>query len=287
MPRSLRSLLARGRAEPRPTDDDLELWNAPPADGAFVTGNGLAHRCGWSLNYGPPRVHESGREGWYFCKTDFVDEFFERHAPDLDFVLFTHNSDLEVGRALEHHLDRPNLRAWFAANAAVDHPKLRALAAGIANPRWPHGDTGALRRVQETAPRKSRLFDASFSVDTNPSERGACVEATGITPAPPRAYRDYLRGLASAFFCLAPRGNGIDTHRTWEALYVRTIPVVTRSLVADHHRDLPLIVLDEWSDFGSVEFSADLYERTIGAWSSGELSLDAYVARIEAQLAAH
>ena len=70
-------------------------------------------------------------------------------------------------------------------------------------------------------------------------------------------------------------------HRTWEALSVRTVPVVTRSLVTEHHPDLPLVVLDSWADFGSIDFSAELYAETWSDWDCAELRLDRYLARVE------
>ena len=49
-------------------------------------------------------------------------------------------------------------------------------------------------------------------------------------------------------FWLSPRGNGIDCHRTWEALYLDIIPVVWNSTLNSLFIDLPVIILNEWSD---------------------------------------
>src|SRR6266536_2336954 len=144
---------------PEELPDDLELLNRAPDEDTFITGNGIASRCRWVLNYGPARVNEDGREDWYFCKADFVDYFFARHVPKSDFVLFSHNSDILVGAQFGRHLRHRRLRAWFATNVNFEHPKLRAIPIGIANPRWPHGDTDVLRRVQRQSLRKTRLFD--------------------------------------------------------------------------------------------------------------------------------
>jgi hypothetical protein len=38
-----------------------------------------------------------------------------------------------------------------------------------------------------------------------------------------RAFFFSLRELAQHRFCLAPPGNGFDTHRAWESLYVSTL----------------------------------------------------------------
>ena len=258
--------------------------NRPPAGNRFLTGNGFASCCGVSLNYGPLRVKRSRRAEWWFCKADRLEELFAERPPKSEIVLVTHNSDISVDERLASYLDSMPIRAWFAANLAFEDPRVRAIPVGIANPHWPHGDQGVLGRVQESVQRKSRLFDVSFSLATNVDERRYCVEQTGLQPTAPRAYEMYLQELAQAYFCVSPRGNGIDCHRTWEALYLRTIPIVTRSILTDHHADLPMIVLDDWSQFGEFAFSSELYDRTIGDWRPESLSLDRYLARLDARL---
>src|SRR6185437_1247060 len=132
---------------------------------------------------------------------------------------------------------RRRLRALVAANAATSHPKLRALPLGMANPRWRHGAGAVLAHVQAQNVPKTDLFDASYDISTFPPVREYCREQTGIEPSARRDFEDYLDALASSYFCISPRGNGIDTHRVWEALYLRTVPIVTRSLVTDQHPD--------------------------------------------------
>lgn len=256
-----------------------------PEDTAFITGNGIASRCRYVLNYGEFTENAGVENDWYFCKVDFVDYFFEHHAPATAFVLFTHNGDAPVDERRARHLRRRQLRAWFATNVELDRPGLYPIPIGIANPRYTHGDLATLRRVQEAGIAKTRLFDASYAPDTNVAERLYCLEQTGVPLAPRKPWDEYLERLASAHFCISPRGNGIDCHRTWEALYLGTIPVVTRSALTEHHPDLPLIALDDWSEFRGIEFSPELYERTWGDFSLAELSLDAYLGRVERTLA--
>jgi hypothetical protein len=279
MPRSsLRKLLRGGNRR------EFARLNRPPAGNRFLTGNGFAACCGVTLNYGPPRVNRSGRPEWWFCKADRLDELFAEHAPDSEIVLVTHNSDLSIDEKLAGYLDSISIRAWFASNLEFDDPRLRAIPVGIANPHWPHGDQQTVGRVQETASRKSRLFDVSFSLTSNVDERSYCVEQTGLRPTAPKPYEAYLHDLSQAYFCISPRGNGIDCHRTWESLYLRTIPIVTRSILTDQHADLPMIVLDDWSQFAEIDFSPDLYDRTIGEWRPESLRLARYLARLDAAL---
>ncbi len=273
--------LAFSRRTPEPVRIEFPAdYDLAPEDPSFITGNGIAQRCRFVLNYHGFTVNEGVDNDCHFCKTDFLDEFFADHAPRRSFVLFTANSDHPIDGRYERYLRRRKLRAWFAMNVELEHPKLHPIPIGLANPHWPHGNTAALKRVQASPAAKTRLFDTSFSLATNPEVRRYCVEQTGLDVTPPRPFEEYLHQLSGAYFCISPRGNGIDCHRTWEALYLRTVPVVTRSVLTDRHPDLPLIVLDDWAEFRAIEFTKELYERTWGDWSPDSLSLDSYLARI-------
>jgi hypothetical protein len=255
-----------------------------PRDHPFITGNALAARCRFVINYDDVTVNGAVDNDWWFCHTGFLEYFFAEHEPSEEYVLFTHNSDRPIDRSLRRFLRRPRLRAWFAVNAATAHPKLHSFPSGIADPRWRHGDGALLARIQAEAQEKRELFDASYDISTFPPAREYCRDQTGIEPGPRREFGDYLRGLAASYFCIAPRGHGIDTHRTWEALYLRTVPVVTRSVLTEQHADLPMIVLDDWADFRSLTFTPELYAETWGDWDPASLTIDRYMQRVEAVL---
>ena len=59
--------------------------------------------------------------------------------------------------------------------------------------------------------------------------------------------REYLHALGKHRFVLSPRGNGLDAHRTWEALLVGAIPVVRSSALNPLYEGLPVLVVREWS----------------------------------------
>lgn len=51
-------------------------------------------------------------------------------------------------------------------------------------------------------------------------------------------------------FELSPSGNGLDCHRTYEAIILKTIPIVRKNTLVPIYteHDLPVVVVDEWSD---------------------------------------
>jgi hypothetical protein len=60
---------------------------------------------------------------------------------------------------------------------------------------------------------------------------------------------NYLANLRKVNFVLCPEGNGLDTHRLWETLYMGGVPVVTSSKYLNSlYRRLPLVVLESWDE---------------------------------------
>ncbi|CAF3794661.1 unnamed protein product [Rotaria sp. Silwood1] len=59
---------------------------------------------------------------------------------------------------------------------------------------------------------------------------------------------------------LSPRGNGIDCHRTWEALYLDAIPIVWHSTIDSLYTDLPVIIIHDWNEINKQFLRNKLYE---------------------------
>jgi hypothetical protein len=49
-------------------------------------------------------------------------------------------------------------------------------------------------------------------------------------------------------YVISPHGNGLDCHRTWEALTLGCIPIVKTSPLDPLFAGLPVMIVKEWSD---------------------------------------
>jgi hypothetical protein len=49
-------------------------------------------------------------------------------------------------------------------------------------------------------------------------------------------------------FVLSPFGNGMDCHRTWEALLCGCIPIVRSSVFNELFDGLPVLIVDKWAN---------------------------------------
>ena len=65
----------------------------------------------------------------------------------------------------------------------------------------------------------------------------------------------YRRILQNYMFVICPEGNGIDTHRMWEALYLRTIPIIKKNKISNFIKKakIPVLILNKWSDLSKFD----------------------------------
>ena len=65
----------------------------------------------------------------------------------------------------------------------------------------------------------------------------------------------FLRKLRENSFVITPRGNGVDTHRLWETLYMGGIPIIRKDpMLKDLVKDLPVLVVDDWRQIHDLKF---------------------------------
>lgn len=191
-------------------------------------------------------------------------EWLSRACPTFErpFVLITHNSDADVHdtalvRAI---IASPKLVRWYTTNLCFRHPLLRVLPIGIANRQWPHGRDFMhfvnLNRGVDFSGRKTNGVYLCARVETNPGPRAICVNAVvqkDVPCLPIVSPLENIERMVTYRFCICPPGNGRDTHRLWEALVLKCVPIVVKDAFIDallnDHPTLPIIVLDQWTDF--------------------------------------
>ena len=69
----------------------------------------------------------------------------------------------------------------------------------------------------------------------------------------PIGHDEFYRRLRQAKFCIAPRGNAIETFRMWDCLYLGTIPIVVREAAFhDALEDLPILFIDSYQAYAEL-----------------------------------
>jgi hypothetical protein len=129
---------------------------------------------------------------------------------------------------------------------------------------------------------KDNLVYLNFSVNTFPWVRNLVYDKFKSenwvkigNPVPTiDGRKTYLREIKSSKFVLCPRGNGIDTHRIWESLYMGSIPIVIYENAHHLFTDLPILFINNWEEL-TYDFLNKKYEEMINQnWNYDKLKID-------------
>ncbi len=118
----------------------------------------------------------------------------------------------------------------------------------------------------ESSFKKTNLVYSSFRSHTNQNIRlkvkRICEESEYGFAGHNFSFNENIMNMKNSYFTISPPGNGPDCHRTWEAIYSRSIPVILKSTLSEKlTQNLPIHVVDCYSEFLSLKSSTliDLY----------------------------
>ena len=223
-----------------------------------------------------------------FVSSRLLDDFAKYILPEVsqNFTLITHQGDTNITndtyfRAIS---ENPHLNHWFAQNCTLEHPKVTPLPIGLED-RWRH-NAGALtdfkkftkNKKKSASPlsaannisaRKAEIL-VGFSMGTNPDSRFKCYRALWGKPFVHEIYNApnahlYHKILQHSMFVASPAGNGLDCHRTWEAMYLKTVPIVEDNYMNRFFASLglPLLCIKDWTECKNwtEDFLKNTYKR--------------------------
>jgi hypothetical protein len=193
-----------------------------------------------------------------FVYTHILDFFFKNILPHIEgpVTLITHNSDCGVDANMLSYIDSPKIKNWFCQNRYISHPKLFSLPIGLGNSQWPHGNQQLISAIRNENNLKTNLVIKNFDTTTNPTKRNHChhvTQSNGFHMHPQSSMEDYWRLLSRSHFAIAPHGNGVDCHRIWESLILKTIPIVEDHECYSQYKHLPMLFITDWNEV-TVDF---------------------------------
>lgn len=227
-----------------------------PSSYPYLTGDSFRKLADYVYDettiFKPEKITTGG--GIVFVSQERLPQFFAEVHPKINhpYILICHNGDKpQIDESIVSKIDDKIIR-FYAQCVLVAHPKIVPIPIGIANK---HHGIELFSKFIELRPlpkKQSRIF-YHFSIQTNPTEREPALNyfrthplmATINTFIP---YLSYKKLLASYLFTVSPAGNTLGSHRTWEALYLRTIPIVKRTVDAEAcvSYGLPIWIVDDW-----------------------------------------
>lgn len=206
-----------------------------------------------------------------YFKIDYIKEYLtNNNLLDIKFdTLITHNGDKGIDNNLFDLAINKNSKIikWYGQNIQYIHKDLICIPIGLERKRW----YTSLKKQQQLKDIilnntlqiiPEHLCYANFSIDTNSTQRLECLKSLKnilytnkisnvVKQQTFLDYTNYLIDILNHKFNVCPVGNGIDTHRMRETLYLGRIPIVIKNEVTESFKDLPILILNKWEDLNN------------------------------------
>lgn len=197
-----------------------------------------------------------------FVSSSHIFEYFKYIHPKIEnpYILITHWGIVPVDEKLTGYIDDKIIH-WFGKNVLIEHPKITPIPIGLEDlHRYGTGITSEFGKLSKKNPRKNSKIFYDFKVNTNKEERGLALEFLKKSPlAETQDYKlppyFYHKKLQSYKFVASPPGAGRECHRTWEAIYLNTVPIVKKSYCEEYFSKAgaPIWVVENWEDIEGVD----------------------------------
>lgn len=236
-----------------------------PSSEPFISGDTWRNHVNFVLsdeeNFDPRNVKLGDL---IYVEQDSLNDFYQFYVPHIQspYILITANCDRggddPMPGKYEKILDDPNLYAWFTQNLdRSNHPKLHPIPIGLANRKWQWGmiERYFAKMPEANARERTKWLYVNFQVGSNAKLRKpiwdyfARNSLNGMVHM--GRFKDHLKymdEMPNFRFVLSPPGNGLDCHRTWEALLLGSYPIVLSSTLNPLYEELPILIINNWTD---------------------------------------
>ncbi len=201
--------------------------------------------------------------------------FLENIHPKIKnrYILIEHNGDSPIDKSIANLLDDKIIK-FYAQDVIYEHEKIIPIPIGIENIYFyvngiPQMYGYFVKSIKKHPPiKKNRVF-FYFNVSTNPIERIPAKKYFSEHPCMDTvpqmlSQRYHLKTLCKYKFVVSPPGNAIESCRTWDALYMKTIPIVKNFVSMKYFEKigLPIWIVNDWEELNGYteEKFAQKYE---------------------------
>lgn len=207
-----------------------------------------------------------------YIKTDFfyTGQFIWReniHPQKLSDKIVVGHSDYPVVTPIAEKFN-----TILCVNRETDNENVFGIPLGLTNDcddspiHRIYGNKDVLLEVMNSKLEKENLIYMNFNVSNYPSERQQVFDLfknfnsvkIGSIDNSIEGRTKFLKEIKSSKFVVCPRGNGVDTHRLWETLYMGSIPIAKYEKTHHLFTDLPILFINDWSEI-TEEYLEDIY----------------------------
>jgi hypothetical protein len=196
-------------------------------------------------------------------KIDLIDEFFTKIFIKLTkpFILITHQGDYSTDIKHAKYLNDSKLLVWFGQNPGFKHRKHIPIPIGIENSFYfpdkieYQRNLTSLRTSRQLIPWKERkyLLYLNYNPNTNSKKRMNLAKMFRLFESvliitEKVDYPTYMSHIENSKYVICPQGNGLDTHRVYEAILMGSIPIVEHSLLDDFYLKSTSLIVNSYAD---------------------------------------
>ena len=228
-----------------------------PSSKPFLSGDSLRkvsdHVFDESQTFNPRTV---SRKDIVFLSGNLIDIYFRYYHTkiNVEYILITHNSDKNITEHEYKYIDK-NIVHWFAQNLEINHKeKISLIPIGLENMR--RLKFGRKKWFKNSSNKTNNIL-FQFNLYTNYLKRQPVFEALNKN-LEFQIFSDadeYFKNLKKSKFVISPEGNGLDTHRIWEALILNTLPIMIKTEFSKNLESLgvPGLYLNSWEELLSYD----------------------------------
>ena len=219
----------------------------------------------------------------------FVDNFL--HKLKVPIFLITGHGDDEPS-ICKDLIEDSRILHWFSQNSDFEHPKMTKIPIGLdyhtlatSDKYTSWGDVNKTPKEQEIhlltiasldvnrqlkcySNFRYRVYCRKYTEDRIASINQVPEELVYYEPEFILRIVSWLKQLHYQFV-LSPNGNGLDCHRTYEALTLGCYPIIKSSPIDSLFDDLPVLIVKEWSDV-----SLELLKKTSEDFKNKQFNMD-------------
>jgi len=193
-----------------------------------------------------------------FISSYLLSEFsMNINAIKYPYIIISHHGDENIDSRFNKIYEHKYLYHWYAQNNTVNHAKITPIPIGLED-AWRHnnGIVRDFKKLRNTKVKKKPKIIYGFTVKNNFSER--LLALNHLSKSSSTVFfqgnsRSYRKELNKYMFVASPSGNGIDCHRTWEAIYLGVIPIVVKDSFYEQFNNLPVLTIDNWSQIDKLD----------------------------------
>lgn len=226
--------------------------------------------------------------GLGYIKTDFfyygiVNWRGESHPKSISKKTFIGHSDFPVTKEISERFD-----LVFCINKSSECDNTFGIPLGITNDcddspiHRIYGNLEIMHTIFKEKIQKNNLSYMNFNIGNYKVERGYLNETfkdeewvkVGEIDNSVLGRSQFLRDIKSSKFVFCPRGNGIDTHRIWETLYMGSFPIVKYEIAHHLFTDLPILFVKDWKEINKEYLEEKFQEYINKDWNLEKLKFD-------------